>query len=89
MVSFSNSILWENPFLIPNRNHKMIEIYLHSSNDDFKTKLNEYKIINNNSLSSKNTMFNYLKFLKYLNIYKFISSVENWFNAAISTNPKL
>ncbi|GES72759.1 hypothetical protein GLOIN_2v1781395 [Rhizophagus clarus] len=71
-------ILWENPFSIPTRNYNFIEIYLHNSNDDLKTKLNEYKFINNS-----NTLFNYSKFLKHLNIYKFIFSVERWFGTAI------
>ncbi|PKC64191.1 hypothetical protein RhiirA1_462746 [Rhizophagus irregularis] len=53
-------LLWENPFSNPTRNYSFIEIYLNNLNDDFKTKLNEYEIINI-SLFSKNIMFNYLK----------------------------
>ncbi|CAB5214490.1 unnamed protein product [Rhizophagus irregularis] len=78
-------LLWENPFSIPNRNYnKMIEIYLYNLNDDVKTKLNEYKIINN-SLSSRNIMFNYVKFLKYLNICRYMFYVEKWSDDATST----
>ncbi|CAB4433265.1 unnamed protein product [Rhizophagus irregularis] len=78
-------LLWENPFSIPNRNYnKMIEIYLYNLNDDVKTKLNEYKIINN-SLSSRNIMFNYVKFLKYLNICRYMFYVEEWSVDATST----
>ncbi|PKC56250.1 hypothetical protein RhiirA1_474273 [Rhizophagus irregularis] len=70
-------LLWENPFSIRTRNYNFIEIYLRNLNDDdFNTKLNEYKIVNN-SLPS-NLLFNYTKFLKYLNIYKFILSVNKW-----------
>ncbi|RGB35612.1 hypothetical protein C1646_742145 [Rhizophagus diaphanus] len=81
-------LLWENPFLIPipNKNHKIIniiEIYLNNLNEDFKMKLYEYKIINN-SLPSKNMLlFDYLKFLKYLNTHKFIFFVETWISIAI------
>ncbi|RGB31960.1 hypothetical protein C1646_763491 [Rhizophagus diaphanus] len=77
-------LLWENPFSIPTGNYNFIEIYLNNLNDDFKTKLIEYKIINNNSLSL-NIMFNYSKFLKYLNTYKFVFSVEKWFESVIRT----
>ena len=32
-------LLWEDPFSLPTKNHKFIEIYLHNLNDDdFKTK---------------------------------------------------
>jgi hypothetical protein len=54
-------LLWENPFTIPTKNYKYIDIYLHNLSGDLKTKLNKYKIINN-SLPS-NTLFNYTKFL--------------------------
>jgi hypothetical protein len=74
-------LLWENPFSIPTKNYNFIEIYLDNLNGDFQTKLNEYKI-NDNSLLS-NTLFNYPKFLKYLNIYNIVSSVEKWFEVAI------
>ncbi|PKC60220.1 hypothetical protein RhiirA1_468353 [Rhizophagus irregularis] len=82
-------LLWENPFLIPipNKSHKIIniiEIYLNNLNDEFKMKLYEYKIINN-SLPSKNMLlFDYLKFLKYLNTHKFIFFVETWISIAIN-----
>ncbi|GBC22014.1 uncharacterized protein OCT59_023925 [Rhizophagus irregularis] len=72
-------LLWENPFSIRTENYNFIEIYLQFSNDDFKTKLKEYNIINN-SLSSK-TLFNYPSFLKYLNIHKLIISVQEWYDA--------
>ncbi|PKK68017.1 hypothetical protein RhiirC2_782804 [Rhizophagus irregularis] len=69
-------LLWENPFSILTKNYNFIEIYLHNLNDDLKTKLNEFKIIDN-SLPS-NTLFNYPKFLKYLNTHNFIFFVEKW-----------
>ncbi|PKK70392.1 hypothetical protein RhiirC2_779742 [Rhizophagus irregularis] len=81
-------LLWENPFSIRTRNYNFIEIYLRNLNDDdFNTKLNEYKIVNN-SLPS-NLLFNYPKFLKYLNIYKFILSVNEWLESSfIAPNPE-
>ncbi|CAB5192193.1 unnamed protein product [Rhizophagus irregularis] len=79
-------LLWENPFSIPIKNYNFIIIYSHNSNSDFKTKLIEYKIINNNSLPP-NTLFNYPSFLKYLRINnKFIYSVRNWVGNAIRTS---
>ncbi|CAB5198253.1 unnamed protein product [Rhizophagus irregularis] len=80
-------LLWENPFSSRTGNYNFIEIYLHNITDDIKTELNECKIINN-SLPS-NTLFNYLKFLKYLNTFKFIISVEKWVETAIKPlNPE-
>ncbi|CAB5199773.1 unnamed protein product [Rhizophagus irregularis] len=77
-------LLWENPFSIGTGNYNFIKIYLNNLDDDLKTKLNEYKIINN-SLPS-NLLFNYLKFLKFLNINTFILYVEKWFEVAIKKN---
>ncbi|PKC75130.1 hypothetical protein RhiirA1_529011 [Rhizophagus irregularis] len=65
-------LLWENPFSIPTKNYKFIEIYLLSLNDDFETK-------------PSNTLFNYPSFLKYLNIWKFMICVEIWSRNAIRT----
>ena len=39
-------LLWENPFSIPTGNYNFIGIYLNNLNNDFKTKLIEYNIIN-------------------------------------------
>ncbi|RGB38874.1 hypothetical protein C1646_755203 [Rhizophagus diaphanus] len=69
-------LLWENPFSICTENNDFIEIYLCNLNNDFITILNEYKIINNSLF--KNTLFNYPSFLKYLNTYEFITSVDKW-----------
>ncbi|CAB5199755.1 unnamed protein product [Rhizophagus irregularis] len=76
-------LLWENPFSIYVKNHNFIGIYLHNINDDLKTKFNKYKVINN-SLPSR-TLFNYPKFLKYLNTYGFIFSIQKWFESPIKT----
>ncbi|GBC16641.1 hypothetical protein RhiirA1_469794 [Rhizophagus irregularis] len=73
-------LLWENPFSICAENYNFVEIYIHNLNDDLKIKLNECKIIDNNSLHL-NTLFNYPSFLKYLNIYNFVHSVNEWFKA--------
>ncbi|GBB95374.1 hypothetical protein RclHR1_02520009 [Rhizophagus clarus] len=81
-------LLWEDPFSFPieNYNYNFIEIYLHNLNDDLKTELNKYKI-NDNTIQS-NALFNYPKFLKYLNIYNIISSIEKWFKANVrNSNP--
>jgi hypothetical protein len=78
-------LLWENPFSILTKNFNYIDIYLDNLNGDLKTKLNEYKIINN-SLPS-NTLFNYTKFLKYLNICKIIGPINRWFEV-VNTNSK-
>ncbi|GBC08714.1 hypothetical protein RclHR1_08330007 [Rhizophagus clarus] len=69
-------LLWENPFSIPTRNYNFFKIYLR--NNDLKKKLGGYGV-DYDSLSSNNTLFNYLKFLKYLNTWKIISSIERWF----------
>ncbi|RGB26997.1 hypothetical protein C1646_820033 [Rhizophagus diaphanus] len=69
-------ILWENPFSIPIKNYNVIGIYLHYLNDDLKTKLNKYYEIN--KLFPSTTLFNYPMFLKILNIYEIISSVDKW-----------
>ncbi|POG71866.1 hypothetical protein GLOIN_2v1774252 [Rhizophagus irregularis DAOM 181602=DAOM 197198] len=80
-------LLWEEPFLICTFIHiiiKIIKIYLNNLNDDFKMKLYEYKIINNSLIPSKNMLlFDYLKFLKYLNTHNFILFVETWLGNAI------
>ncbi|PKK41727.1 hypothetical protein RhiirC2_804712, partial [Rhizophagus irregularis] len=74
-------LLWENPFSIDTENYNFIEIYLHSLNDDFK--INKYKTINKSSHS--NILFNYPRFLKYLNTDEFIFSVNNWSELVTST----
>ncbi|EXX63452.1 hypothetical protein GLOIN_2v1791598 [Rhizophagus irregularis DAOM 181602=DAOM 197198] len=75
-------LLWDNPFSICTGNYNFIEMYLHNNlNNEFITKLNEYKIINNSLFT--NTLFNYLSFLKYLNTHKFITSVDKWFESVI------
>ncbi|CAB4426609.1 unnamed protein product [Rhizophagus irregularis] len=74
-------LLWENPFSIYAKNHNYIEIYLLYINDDLKTKFYKYKVINNSLTSS--TLFNYPSFLKYLNTYEFIFSIQRWFGSPI------
>ncbi|PKC63893.1 hypothetical protein RhiirA1_463166 [Rhizophagus irregularis] len=69
-------LLWENPFSISTGNYNFIEIYLDNLNSDSKTKLSEYKI--NDNLSPSNTLFNYSKFIKYLNTVELIFSVDKW-----------
>ncbi|RGB26318.1 hypothetical protein C1646_770573 [Rhizophagus diaphanus] len=71
-------LLWENPFSVSvfTGKYNFIDIYLDNLNDDSKTKLSEYKI--NDCLLPSNTLFNYSKFIKYLNTIEFISSVDGW-----------
>ncbi|CAB5182254.1 unnamed protein product [Rhizophagus irregularis] len=69
-------LLWEDPFSIPTRNCNFIKFYLYNLNDVDKRKLNEYGIIYD--LFSSNTLFNYPRFIKCLNIDKISFSVEKW-----------
>jgi hypothetical protein len=74
-------LLWKDPFSISTKNYNFIEVYLRKLKSDLKTKLNEYKI-NDISLFS-DTLFNYPSFIKYLNTWKIISSVEKWFEVSV------
>ncbi|CAB5212200.1 unnamed protein product [Rhizophagus irregularis] len=76
-------LLWENPFSIPTGNYNFIGIYLHNLNGDLKTKLNEYRIKDN--LFHSDTLFNYSSFIKYLNTWRIISSIEKWSKNAVRT----
>ncbi|PKC61485.1 hypothetical protein RhiirA1_466469 [Rhizophagus irregularis] len=75
-------LLWENPFSIRTRNYNYLKVYLQYLNDDIKTQLKEYKVINN---SLPSNTFNYSMFLKHLNIHKFVLSFENWLRAKTLT----
>ncbi|GBB85036.1 hypothetical protein RclHR1_11600001 [Rhizophagus clarus] len=81
-------LLWENPFSIPTENYNFIKIYLNNylNDDDLKTKFNEYKIIYN--LSPSNTLFNYPRFLKYLNTFEIISCIKSWSGFLKHERPK-
>ncbi|CAB5213661.1 unnamed protein product [Rhizophagus irregularis] len=71
-------LLWEDPFSIKfPKNYQFIEIYLRNLNDDYKTKLNEY-VVHNNDLFSSNTLFNYTSFIQCLDISKVYYSIEKW-----------
>jgi hypothetical protein len=71
------TLLWENPFSnkYP-KNYHFIEIYLHKLSEDDKVKLNEYGI--NDDIFPSNTLFNYLSFIKHLNISKVCCSIKGW-----------
>ncbi|CAB4426533.1 unnamed protein product [Rhizophagus irregularis] len=76
-------LLWEDPFSIPTKNYNFIEIYLCTLNDDdFKSKLSEYDI-KNYLFPYNSTLFNYPIFIKYLNTWKIISSIEKWVSTVI------
>ncbi|PKY18156.1 hypothetical protein RhiirB3_430908 [Rhizophagus irregularis] len=77
-------LLWENPFSIPTKNYKFIEIYLNNLNDELKTKLNEYKVIDN--LLYSNTLFNYLSFIKCLNICRIVDFIDKWSGDILRTS---
>ncbi|GBB97799.1 hypothetical protein RclHR1_03070015 [Rhizophagus clarus] len=71
-------LLWEDPFKYKvSENCHFIEIILRNLNDDDKTKLNEYVIIDNDSFHS-NTLFNYPSFIQHLITYRIFHSVEKW-----------
>ncbi|RGB32485.1 hypothetical protein C1646_762855, partial [Rhizophagus diaphanus] len=83
-------LLWEDPFPKKDlflseclKNLHFIEIYLCKLNEDVKTKLYKYGV-NNNLISSNSTLlFNYLSFIKYLNIDKILSSVKTWVDTVV------
>ncbi|RGB32951.1 hypothetical protein C1646_762267 [Rhizophagus diaphanus] len=77
-------LLWENPFSIPTNNYKFIEFYLNNLNDELKTKLNEYKVIDN--LLNSNTLFNYLSFIKCLNICRIVNFIDKWSGDILRTS---
>ncbi|CAB4422655.1 unnamed protein product [Rhizophagus irregularis] len=79
-------LLWENSFSFRNGNYKFIEIYLDNLNlnDDLKSKLDEYKIDDN--LLPSNTLFNYVRFLKYLNMFDITFCVNKWFEVAVRSS---
>ncbi|RGB32518.1 hypothetical protein C1646_743832 [Rhizophagus diaphanus] len=72
-------LLWEDPFSMKPPKNYIIEIYLHNLNDDDKTKLSEHGI--NMELIPSNTFFNYPNFIKRLNTWKLICSIEKWISA--------
>jgi hypothetical protein len=78
-------LLWEDPFSIKlPKNYRFIEIYIQNLNEQDKRKLNEYGI--NNKLIPLNTLFNYPNFIKCLNTWKIIFSIEQWILNVINTN---
>ncbi|RIA79253.1 hypothetical protein C1645_841150 [Glomus cerebriforme] len=89
-------LLWEDPFTTAIykydfRNYHFIRIYLNNLSDEDKTKLNEYKRINNidNDLFSKksNALFNYPSFIKRLNVKVFIRCIEKYLTQIINLLP--
>jgi hypothetical protein len=79
-------LLWEDTFSVNNpKNYHFIEIYLDNlKNDDDKTSLNEY-VIHNDLFPSKNTLFNYPSFIKYLDTYKVCYSIEKWVATVVTS----
>jgi hypothetical protein len=76
-------LLWENPFSLEYpKNYRYIEVYLQNLNDDDKTQLNEYGI--SNDLLSSNVLFDYLSFIKHLDIHKISDTIEKWVSTIIS-----
>ncbi|RGB32950.1 hypothetical protein C1646_762266 [Rhizophagus diaphanus] len=73
-------LLWENPFSTRTKDYNFIKFYLNNLNDDFKKKLNQYNI---DKLLPSNTLFNYICFIRYLNIWKMISSINIWIKGVL------
>ncbi|GES79319.1 hypothetical protein GLOIN_2v1867510 [Rhizophagus clarus] len=65
------------------KNYRFIEIYLNNLNEEDKRKLKEYNI--NENLFPSNTLFNYPGFIKCLNTWKIIFSIEQWILAIINS----
>ncbi|GBC47931.1 uncharacterized protein OCT59_000434 [Rhizophagus irregularis] len=88
-------LLWEDPFSIKlPKNYRFIEIYLNNNlNEEDKTKLNEYGINYNKLLlpsnTSNNSLFNYPNFIKCLNTWKIIFSIEQWILTIINVKAGL
>ncbi|CAB4403168.1 unnamed protein product [Rhizophagus irregularis] len=82
-------LLWEDLFSIKSiksfDNYRFIEIYLCNLSDDDKTRLNEYVI--HSGLFPSNTLFNYPKFIKHLDICKVYISIEAWAYTNLPTSP--
>ncbi|CAB5182297.1 unnamed protein product [Rhizophagus irregularis] len=79
-------LLWQDPFSIKSpKNYRFIEIYLCNLSDDDKKRLNEYVI--HSGLFPSNTLFNYPKFIKHLDIYKVYNSIETWAYTNLPTSP--
>ncbi|GBC05438.1 hypothetical protein RclHR1_06220011 [Rhizophagus clarus] len=77
-------LLWEDPFSMKlPKNYRFIEIYLNNLNEEDKRKLKEYNI--NENLFPSNTLFNYPGFIKCLNTWKIIFSIEQWILAIINS----
>ncbi|GBC09301.1 hypothetical protein RclHR1_08750010 [Rhizophagus clarus] len=90
---FAIPLLWKDPFSSTSKNHYLvvenynkrcdfIHIYLYNLNEDDKKKLKEYGI--DNKLFPSNTLFNYSSFIKRLNTYKILHSIEKWIVRAIT-----
>ncbi|GES79143.1 hypothetical protein GLOIN_2v1886066 [Rhizophagus clarus] len=72
-------LLWEDPFSIPTENYHFIYVYLNNLNQHDKLLLKEYGIKSNSFLTNNNsTLFNYPYYIKYLNTWKIIESIEKW-----------
>ncbi|RIB09037.1 hypothetical protein C2G38_2109622 [Gigaspora rosea] len=69
--------LWRNPFLF-SKSPKFISKYISSLEDNDKFNLKEYGIVDD----FPNTLFNYARFLKVLNISHLNACVEQWMGSA-------
>ncbi|GBC06534.1 hypothetical protein RclHR1_00690024 [Rhizophagus clarus] len=70
-------LLWEDPFsLIYPKNYRYIEVYLNNLNENERTQLNKYGIIN--GLFPLNTLFNYTIFIHRLDTHIIRKSIKKW-----------
>ncbi|CAB5182285.1 unnamed protein product [Rhizophagus irregularis] len=72
-------LLWEDPFSIPAKNCRFIEIYLYNSSEDDRAKINRFGI----NIIPSNTLFNYPSFIKRFNTHKFFKSIKQWLYTVI------
>ncbi|PKC72622.1 hypothetical protein RhiirA1_452137 [Rhizophagus irregularis] len=87
LCRFAIPLLWKDPFSSASKNHHLItdsynkkcdfiQIYLFNVNEEEKTNLKEYGI--NKDLFPSSTLFNYSSFIKRLNTWKILHSIEKW-----------
>ncbi|CAB5181389.1 unnamed protein product [Rhizophagus irregularis] len=87
LCRFAIPLLWKDPFSSASKNHHLItdsynkkcdfiQIYLFNLNEEEKTNLKEYGI--NKDLFPSSTLFNYSSFIKRLNTWKILHSIEKW-----------
>jgi len=80
LCKISIPILWQDPFSF-DQNPLFISQYFSSLDENEKLGLKEYGI----NIEFPNTLFNYARFLKFLDLNSFEQEVENWINLQLVT----